>query len=244
MKSDYDAKKIQSICRERGITTLCHFTRVQNLESIFQRGLLTRTVLEMLPSRQQPVYNDDPRLDGHENSISLSIEHPNYKMFYYLRGKTAHNSWAVLSLKAIILWELDCGFCKENAASFRVSDISLPELRQPQALRAMFEDYEGIRRQNLGIPDHFPTHPQAEVLVFDAISPEFITAVSFYDGHSQSKWLPRTSGVHSDVGTYFGPRQDYMHWQGSSCTGDAGIGTHWRFPSYEVDTSTEEDIPF
>ena len=40
------ASQIRQFCAERGITTLCHFTRVGNLQNILQEGLIGRSLLE------------------------------------------------------------------------------------------------------------------------------------------------------------------------------------------------------
>jgi hypothetical protein len=75
--------QIQQICDERDIETLVHFTRVENLSSILQNGLLSRKALET--SGQQFLFNDPDRIDGHKEAICLSISFPNYKMFYPIR---------------------------------------------------------------------------------------------------------------------------------------------------------------
>ena len=79
--------QIQQICDERNIETLVHFTRVENLSSILQNGLLSRKALEILEETrgQQFLFNDRKRKDGHKDAICLSISFPNYQMFYPIR---------------------------------------------------------------------------------------------------------------------------------------------------------------
>lgn len=71
------------------IDALYHFTHKDNLESILLTGLITRKKL-----KEQDIdykYNDEYRWDALEDSISLSISHPNYRMFYKYRCLTSLN---------------------------------------------------------------------------------------------------------------------------------------------------------
>lgn len=107
--------QLQQICAERRITTLIHFTRIENLSSILQEGLLGRSLLER--RGQDFVWNDEQRLDAHKEAVCLSISFPNYQMFFKYRRRTSHDHWVALLLDAKVLWELDCAFFQENAAS-------------------------------------------------------------------------------------------------------------------------------
>ena len=49
-----------------------------------------------------------------------------------------------------------------------------------EAFLRLFEDKKGYpNRKKLGIPDKYPTNPQAEVLVFDTIPIDYITKIYF-----------------------------------------------------------------
>ena len=192
------ASQIQRICKERGITTLCHFTRIENLHSILRQGLLGKSVLKK--HGQQFLFNDDKRLDRCPQANCLSISFPNDKMFYSIReekkkAQEANDSqWVVLVLDAKILWEFVCAFCKENAASNAIREVDLEDRKKPDVLEGMFvDDYRDIRgkvyqRHSLQIPENYPTHPQAEVLVFDTIPAEYINEVHFYDDTALQTW--------------------------------------------------------
>lgn len=212
------APGIQRLCLERRITRLVHFSRVQNLSSILEKGLLSRDVLETWPREQQPPYNDSYRFDKQEGAVSLSISFPNYRMFYKY-SMNDRSDWVILLLDATLLWELDCAFCRENAASSRVTSVPLADRKQPEALMSMFADYYEVRRHGLQLPDDYPTHPQAEVLVFDPIPPRYINEIHFYSQEVYRRWF------HSDAGTYsgqfsfswgkryFDPRPDHEVWK-------------------------------
>ena len=77
------AKQIRQFCTERNITKLVHFTRIENLRRILIEGLLSREQLET--RGQKFLFNDSDRVDGHKNGTCLSLNFPNYKMFYSIR---------------------------------------------------------------------------------------------------------------------------------------------------------------
>ena len=220
--------RIQSICEERGITILCHFTRIENLQSILREGLQGRSLLE--PRGQQFLFNDEDRADQHPEAICLSISFPNYKMFWGIRKrkkKIKDSQWVVLLLDAKVLWELDCAFCRTNAASGTIKPLlskeQIDDQKKPEALKGMFaEDYCDsirkiqIRRQNLQIPDNYTTDPQAEILVFDQISTKYIKEVHFHSEIAREECFFNKQEVYSQTfcssEEYFQPRHDWRFW--------------------------------
>ena len=215
-KSQQRKNEIRKICEEIGIETLVHFTHVQNLKSILQYGLIGRSQLQEMSLEFK--YNDEVRLEGQREAICLSISFPNYKMFYKYRcADFPGRNWVVLLLKSSILWELNCKFYIENAASNNARNSNLRGDRtQPSALREMLEDYGTIIRANLQIPNNFTTHPQAEVLVFDQIHPCFIEKVNFNNLQDAEEWIKLNPGNYSQTfwghSYYFLPRQDWQLW--------------------------------
>ena len=103
------------------------------------------------------------------------------------------SGWVVLVLEGKILWELACVFCTENAASNAIRHVPLEERRKADVLESMFVDSYGdikgkVYRRHLQTPTYYPTHPQAEVLIFDPIPVEYIQAVHFYDATVLEGW--------------------------------------------------------
>ena len=224
--------QIQQLCEERGITTLFHFTRIENLQSILQEGLIGRSLLET--RGQQFLWNDPKRADGRKEAVCLSISFPNYKMFWEIRREKENTEeirdshWIVLLLDAKVLWKLDCAFCQTNAASGAVrsllSDERIGEQKKFEVLESIFaEDYYDSKReiqishQNLQIPKHYTTDPQAEVLVFDPISSKYIKEVHFYNHTALQTWQKDNPGTHAQKfysnPKYFKYRRDYKAWQ-------------------------------
>ena len=223
--------QIRGICDKHRITTLVHFTRIENLHNILQEGLLNRSFLET--RGQQFFFNDLDRADGHPEAICLSISFPNYRMFYSIRTERAQevndSQWVVLLLNAKVLWELDCAFCQENASSNAVRHIPLEDRKKPDALKSMFvEDYHAINRQSLQIPSDYPTNPQAEVLVFDGIPARYINGVHFWTATALDQWSNQaaSSRTFSDGRRYlyrqeyFYGRCDYKKWQSANLDND------------------------
>ena len=201
IESQNRGSQIRQICTERGITTLVHFTRIEHLQNILQEGLLGRSLLEA--RGQQFLPNDSKRLDRHKEAICLSISFPNDLLFSKFRYKSSDGNcseWVVLLLDAKVLWELDCAFCQENAASSKVRYIPLEDRKKTDALKSMFVDVcrdtkgDVYERQSLQIPNHYPTHPQAEVLVFDPIPVKYIKEVHFYNETALEQWRYSNTG--------------------------------------------------
>jgi len=209
-------KAIKKIVEERKITSLFHFTHIQNLKSIMKRGLLSRTEVEELAKTELLQINDNKRLDKQREAICLSIGFPNYRMFYsYHQGN--YDDWVVISLKPEILWKYDCAFCHRNAASNECKNIDINSRKRVEALKRLFDDINDVKREDLHLPKSFPTDPQAEVLVFDRIPVDDIKKIYFYniekliyykvlfDKHSKTLFDCERD--------YFKYRVDFKHWR-------------------------------
>jgi hypothetical protein len=137
-------------------------------------------------------------------------------LFYRLRDTYPEKEWAVIGLKPEILWEKDVAFCRVNAAKAEVTAIPLQERKGVAAFQAMFEDYNGKARSSLGIPDHYPTYPQAEVLVFDKIEPSYIVGVTFNKYENFKQFHGKNYQHDFQIlfeNDYYRPRCDYAHWR-------------------------------
>jgi hypothetical protein len=202
---------IQQFAAARDVKYLFHFTREENLSSILQHGLLPLN--HLAANGVASARNDLQRIDG-TSGVCLTIGFPNYKMFYPIRIANPGVRWAVLAIRAEVLWQLDCAFCRENAAKAEVTAIPLHLRKGLAAFSSMFDDYPGKPRSMLDIPIRFPTHPQAEVLVFDPIPPQYIAAIIFDDAALKRQYgaLNITPQV-AHMPQYFSGRADFEHWR-------------------------------
>ena len=224
VKADREARKrqdaIKRFVEERSIKELVHFTRIENLPSILKFGLLSRSTLEEQDLEAR--FNDESRLDGSKDSVSLSIAFPNFKLFFRWSHADRHN-WAVISITPKVLWEKKCLFCKANAASNDVRWIKGDERRKIEALYGLYEDYDGrdrqIKRHVLSLTNDMPTNPQAEVLVLEKIDPEYMLKIHFFDKQSATTWLDQHSLSNflpiAYGSRFFSARRDHLHWQDS-----------------------------
>lgn len=180
-------QKIKEFVALQGITNLVHFTKVENLPSIMQHGIIPFSLTEKMNIK--PLTNDQLRLDGHLDGSSLSIGFPNHKMFYKYRQENHDIDWVVLGIQPSVLWTKDCAFCRHNAADARINSKSLRELKSYESFIEMFSEIEGYEsRDSQKLLSSDPTDAQAEVLVFDIIEPEFFLGLAFNSKRAKMKY--------------------------------------------------------
>lgn len=186
-------KKIQVFCEQIEIPYLTHFTRTENLPSILKHGLYPVSRFDELGST--PITNDELRLDGHLDGISLSISFPNSQMFYRYRMDDPDVRWSVLVLSPSILWEKECAFCKHNAADGRISCQRLENLSSPEAFQDLYLEIDGIktRKEQLLKPCD-PTDVQAEILVLGTIEPKYIACICFDSADDKKAYAESANG--------------------------------------------------
>lgn len=207
---------MKRILEEKNVENLFHFTQACNLPNILTYGLLSKRDLENKDITFE--LNDQYRYDGFEDAVCMSIEFPNYKMFYSIRmQKPEETKWVVLMLDASILCDLDCAFCVDNAADSKSTSISISERKGREALLKLFEEYPGkSSRSDLKLLDHWPTNPQAEVLVFDDIPVSYVKAVFFADYETLQKYRKNIVSCEVEASVYnyvFSYRKDWAEWR-------------------------------
>jgi hypothetical protein len=160
------------------IEELVHFTRIENLPSILSTGLQNR--IKLKETSQEFLINDTMRFDNRLNGISLSITHPNQSMFYKYRMASQSDNWCVIVLNPSILWELNCLYCRHNAADSRISRLNDDTLSNKKSFLSMFSCEE----RNLSLPKNHTTDVQAEVLCLNEIPVEYIDRIAVLDINS------------------------------------------------------------
>lgn len=205
---------MERILRQRNINRLYHFTQAENLLNILTYGLLPRKKLE--EENICSCFNDDYRYDACLGAVCMSIEFPNYKMFYKLRQDNPSADWAVLQLDAQILCDFKCAYCWTNAGDASMYSIPLEERMGNRAFLKLFEDCPFCpKREELGIADKYPTNPQAEVLVFGEIPVTYIQNIYFKDCNTFIKYRDIISSynINAEIDpSVFCYRVDYKFW--------------------------------
>ncbi len=188
---------IENIIASRNITSLVHFTRVENLDQILNNGVVPRQSL----SSETALFNDNVRADGKLNYSSFSISFPNHKMFYRLRCNNPDTKWAILVLKSDLLIDYDCLFYPINAATSSVSRQPIENFKGAVALENMFTHSPDTRENFLRLCD--PTDVQAEVLIPDVITADFFKGCVLSDVDlvkCYSKKYPHIKFIHCHMG--------------------------------------------
>lgn len=205
---------IRNFILERNIQNVYHFTREDNLESILNMGIVPRTELEN--KNIHYIYNDGYRLDGFTNANCCSISFPNYKMFFKYRNENPDVNWAVIELSSDILYNKNCYFCKGNAASSLVRETPIQLKQGIIGLRNMFSEREGqFTREQMGLPNHYSTDPQAEVLIFDTIEVDYFKRIIFDNETTANKFRNKYKTKFQFVvdTNFFYARNDYHFWR-------------------------------
>ncbi len=174
---------IEKIARARNITHLVHFTRVENLNSIFEFGLLPKS-----DSRPKRVINNDK--DKYDDCVCFSIIHPS-NMFGFLRHRAikaetlAHEDWCVIVLKPDVLWQNACRFFPINAVSKILRSRPPADFVGAPALEAMFAEKvinhkEETETRAPALLPSLTTNSQAEVHVISKIDMANLEKVHFH----------------------------------------------------------------
>lgn len=178
------------------IDALYHFTHKGNLPSILSKGLLTKKTLE--EQNIEYKYNDEKRLDGIKDSISLSFSHPNWKMFYKYRAMIGLEDWVVLKISPELLSGntnpdlsllndfdyLDKAiFCKKNAAHFTERTKTSEERKSHKVFLDIFESTIDIELLT------YPYLNESEILYQGNIPKEFIQEIHVIEEDPNLSWV-------------------------------------------------------
>lgn len=201
---------IKNAVEARNIKFLLHFTKLFNIESIINNGLLKRDkVLSQFGSKS---INDEHRFDD-TNGICLSISFPNYKMFYSSQKRNPNDAWIILGIHPSILWEKDCAFYYKNAASSIFRSDSLENRKTYRSFLEMFGNIEKNRKELL-IPECFTTNPQAEVIVLEDIPKSYIFSFATPNDFLKTNLEEIFPNEQFElVDKFFSYRNDFSHWK-------------------------------
>ena len=252
LKQEVREREIQNITEvleERNIKHLVYFTRIENLKSILQNGIVPENC-----HSEKGIYavnnNCKKRYHFQVEGNGYSVEFPNYKLLNLLREEiNIKAKYVILRLNAKSVLIDTIGkhtYCEDNAltSAMKYSGMGLKALLTTPvfknekygqgSLKELFSqryfkegyEYDGEyqkeidnNRDDLDIPDHYTTNPQAEIVSGDIVSPKYIKQVIFENDIDKQLWLEnnvefQNSSVNFAVDeSFFGPRNDYPYWQ-------------------------------
>ncbi len=216
--------RLRAILKERKIDALIHFTRLENLASILNYGLMARKMIET-DARIGRVQTNQPELPSEwQSMIALNISFPDYRLFYRMQEQRGYE-WVVLVYDAALLTQQSFFSFIFPAANLIRTPIFAKEiapwLQSVSTFEDLFKDTDTVRRRLLQIPDAYPTHPYSELLVPGTIANQYLKEVHFYNEYKFDQWCFQNQGLAGiidknlwQVGlTYFSPRMDYANWR-------------------------------
>lgn len=172
---------IKNIIQQRKLQNLIHFTRIENLESILQKGLLSRKDLDT--NKINYISNDSERWDAKINATCFSIEFPNGFLLKTFKDKYKNSKWVIMLLDINLLNNSNkkC-FCNRNAGG-ATNWVNCPKSQSSESFKSMFDEKvyskSPARSEQLYIKDYLPTDVQAEILIEGNIQPKFIKNLIF-----------------------------------------------------------------
>jgi hypothetical protein len=153
---------VESEILSRGITRLCHFTPLTNLDWILKEGAIwDRRSLEGRNSTFS--FNDPDRLDGHLGHVCLTVEHPNVFVMDGMTTGSPGKNFVVLCVKPTEMGRAGVLFSRVNAATGSGSCLEegRPGFESMYARRPSWREF--FRGSNHAVS--CPTDLQAEVLI-------------------------------------------------------------------------------
>ncbi len=171
----------------RGITQICHFTRVKALRSIKEHGIRSSRYLQ---SKNIPfTQNDESRSEGLDMNTCYSVQFPNVRVLkaFIRRHETNPEDWVILLINPEILYDkfASIKFCATNAAFENGEHLKYGK----EGFNAMFADQvttrEGPKRRNESFHPYSTTDLQAEILLNRKVTWDQIKSAIFFS-ESQS----------------------------------------------------------
>ena len=220
------ATKVKSFIEMHNITELYHFTNVLNLRSILENDLMPVTHLQ----HKGLVYsnNDDTRLDGRLDCVSLSISFPNTRYMNSKENQDYDLNYCVIEYDAYLL-EKAATFNKVYFSKYNAARGDAVISNDYETLVSMFDDsyykmnptkYEytyGVPsspfNREIELPLKYPTHDQAEILINAMINKRHIKRVLFktVEVYDQYVDLLNSYNIECDVKPeYFQSREEFI----------------------------------
>ncbi len=167
--------EVLDIIKKRGVTRLCHFTKVNKMLHILSDsdGIKSNVFIEEGIIEK----NDKNRFDGHEDYISTSIQYPN--IWYLNKVKDLDplfKKWVILCIDPSIIEDSRTLYCETNAATKRGALLT----KGSEGLNKMFSTKTNGNRVMYRKPRMLtccPTDDQAEVMIYGNIPRDKIIGI-------------------------------------------------------------------
>ena len=199
---------------ERGVTRLCHFTKVQSLTHILLSpdGILsTSKINKDILNQVDPV-----RADGKTDYVCCSIEYPN--SWYLDNAKNRDDSaifreWAIMYIDIEILKHRDVKVSECNAA--KSNGIYICDGNEKNC-KHLFENrvssFQYPRTEQM--LRNCPTNAQSEVMIRDGIPRDFIRGIAVGDEETAATIyaMEKTLGV-DNINIYIAPQVLNKSWR-------------------------------
>jgi hypothetical protein len=196
LEESIESEGIESILEKRKISSLFHFSKIENLEGISSSGIIPRSQLKESDFR----YTDINRSDGFLNANCISVSFPQYRMFFIKRVQAPEQNWVIFEVSPEALLKKDSAFFERNAASRSVKKTIIDNRKTATAFEKMFDEISQLpSRTSRGIPDNYPTDPQAEILVFDSIEKDYIICAHFENKEMLKEHKGKLNGIKAKV---------------------------------------------
>lgn len=172
---------VYDVLVERGVSRLCHFTKIQNLTHILSspEGIISKNRIRGDALNQ----NDNKRLDGKTDFVCCSIEYPNSWFLSSAMDKNEDKifkDWAVLYIKPEIVKLREVLVCECNAAKSNGNYIK--DGNEINTRRLFAEKVESFKCPRTDyMLSCCTTNSQAEVMVKEGIPREFIHGIAVRD---------------------------------------------------------------
>ena len=161
----------------RGVTRLCHFTKLQNLTHIItsEGGVLASNSIR----QDTKNVNDTARYDGELDSVCCSVQYPNS---WFLKKAMQNNlnkifkDWVVLYIDLAILKYKNAKFCPCNASKANGAYIEGNMDNIDSIFSASVSTFDYPRSAKM--LSCCPTDGQAEILIENNIPREYIQGIA------------------------------------------------------------------
>lgn len=161
----------------RGVTRLCHFTKLQSLTHIITSA---NGVLASSSIRQDTKnVNDIARYDGELNFVCCSVQYPNswfLKRAMQINPDKIFKDWVVLYVDLSILKYKNAKFCPCNASKSRGAYIDENMDNIDSIFATSVSTFTYPRSPKM--LSSCPTDGQAEILIEDSIPRDYINGIA------------------------------------------------------------------